>query len=118
MSTQRSPDALWSRLKASLLSSQAEAPLAQREAAFAGPRHGADGGQALPPHVVAIVDKVHRHAYKLTDEDVQAALAAGVSQEALFELIVIAAVGAATQRLEAGQAAVGAAPAQESDRAS
>lgn len=118
MSTHNSPEALWSRLKASLLAPQAEAPLAQREAAFAGPGLSAAPGQGLPPHLVAVVDKVHRHVYKLTDEDVQAAQAAGVSQGALFELIVLAAVGAATQRLEAGLAAVSASPAQRSDHAS
>lgn len=118
MPTQSSPKALWARLKASLLAPQAEAPLVQREGAFAGPCLSADRERALPPHLVAIVDKVHHHAYKLTDEDVQAALAAGVSQGALFELIVLAAVGAATQRLEAGLAAVSASPAQENDHAS
>lgn len=118
MPTQNSPKALWARLKASLLAPQAEAPLVQRGGAFAGPGHPADREHALPLHLVAIVDKVHRHAYKLTDEDVQAALAAGVSQEALFELIVLAAVGAATQRLEAGLAAMSPSPAQETDHAS
>ena len=118
MATHCSPDALWSRLKASLLAPKAEAALVQREGAFAGPCRTGDGEQALPPHLVTIVDKVHRHAYKLTDDDVQAALAAGVSQAVLFELIVLAAVGAATQRLEAGLAAVSASPAQETDHAS
>lgn len=96
----------------------AEAALVQREGAFAGPCLTGDRDQVLPPHLVTIVDKVHRHAYKLTDEDVQVALAAGVSQAVLFELIVLAAVGAATQRLEAGLSAVSASPAQETDHAS
>jgi len=97
------------------------APNALREAAFWGPQSPANRPaalEALPTHIAAVVDKVHRHAYKLTDDDVQAALAAGVTQEALFELIVVAAVGAATQRLEAGLSALSAAPAQETDHAS
>lgn len=121
MSTHKSPDALWSRLKASLLGPQATAPSGLREAAFWGPLAPANQPAALAPlpdHIAAVVDKVHRHAYKLTDDDVQSALAAGVTQEALFELIIVAAVGAATQRLEAGLSAVSAAPAQETDHAS
>lgn len=118
MAADGSPGTLWSRLKASLLAPQAEAALVQRQESFAGPRLAGDAEQPLPPHLVTIVGKVHRHAHRLTDEDVQAALAAGVSQEALFELIVLAAVGAATQRLEAGLAAVSAPPAQETDHAS
>jgi hypothetical protein len=61
----------------------------------------------LPESLASLVAKIHRHAWKVTDEDVAAARAAGGSQDQLFELIVCAAVGAAHERLAAGLAALG-----------
>jgi alkylhydroperoxidase family enzyme len=58
----------------------------------------------LPPELVAYVDKVERHAYKVTDEEVAALKASGYSEDQLFEITVAAAVGAALRRLEAGLA--------------
>ena len=55
----------------------------------------------LPPHLVAFVDKIHRHAHRITDEDL-AALRAHCNEDELFEIIVAAALGAATVRLTAG----------------
>jgi hypothetical protein len=66
----------------------------------------------LPPALAAYVDKVAQHAYKVTDEDVAALQRAGNSDDALFEMTVAAAVGAALGRLERGLAALhGASPA-------
>jgi hypothetical protein len=64
-------------------------------------------GKDVPEPLRAYVDKVHRHAYKVTDEDVQALEQAGYSQDQLFEITVSAAVGAALFRLERGLAALG-----------
>jgi hypothetical protein len=61
-------------------------------------------GQA-PPELAALVDKVRRHAYKVTDEDI-AALKATWSDDQLFEIVVAAALGAAGDRLRAGLAAL------------
>lgn len=61
-------------------------------------------GQA-PPELAALVDKVRRHAYKVTDEDI-AALAATWSDDQIFEIVVAAALGAAGDRLRAGLAAL------------
>jgi alkylhydroperoxidase family enzyme len=52
------------------------------------------------------VDKVAQHAYKVTDEDVAALQAAGNSDDAVFEVTVAAALGAALARLERGMAAL------------
>ncbi len=56
---------------------------------------------------MAYVDKVRRHAYRVTDADVQNLLGAGYSQDQVFELTVAAAFGAARERLAAGLGAIG-----------
>jgi alkylhydroperoxidase family enzyme len=55
----------------------------------------------LPPELAALVDKVHRHAYQVTDQDL-ADLKTRYSDDQLFEIVVSAAVGAARARFEAG----------------
>jgi alkylhydroperoxidase family enzyme len=59
----------------------------------------------VPPDLQALVDKVHRHAYKVTDEDF-ARLRTTYSDDELFEVVVSAALGAARQRLFAGLSAL------------
>jgi hypothetical protein len=61
----------------------------------------------LPEPIAGLVAKIHRNAWKVTDEDVAAASAAGWSRDQLFELIVCASVGASLERLEAGLRAMG-----------
>jgi alkylhydroperoxidase family enzyme len=51
-----------------------------------------------------LVEKVAAHAWKVTDEDIAAAKQAGLSEDALFELVVCAAVGQATRQLDAALA--------------
>ena len=63
----------------------------------------------LPEPLAGLVAKIHRNAWKVTDEDVASARAAGWSQDQLFELIVCAAVGAGKERLDAGLRALDAA---------
>jgi len=53
----------------------------------------------------ALVDKIHRHAYKVTDDDL-ARLRPAYSDDELFEVVVSAALGAARQRLFAGLSAL------------
>jgi len=64
-------------------------------------RHAAaadgDVGAALQP----LVDKIHRHAYKVTDEDLSR-LRPHYDEDQLFEIVVSAALGASRQRLVAG----------------
>jgi alkylhydroperoxidase family enzyme len=45
---------------------------------------------------------VRRHAYRVTDGQVEALRAAGLSEDEVFELTVAAAVGAGLDRLDAG----------------
>ena len=72
---------------------------------------GARGGAPAPAPFAGYVDKVAQHAYKVTDADVIALQGAGHSDDALFEITVSAAVGAALGRLERGMAALrGASP--------
>ena len=55
----------------------------------------------MPDDLRELVEKVHRHAYKVTDEEI-AALQAKYADDQLFEIIVSAALGASRQRLSAG----------------
>jgi alkylhydroperoxidase family enzyme len=74
-------------------------------AARLGPTPGS-GGEDVPAALAAYVDKVSQHAYTVTDEDVGALQRAGTSDDALFEVTVAAALGAALGRLECGLAAL------------
>jgi hypothetical protein len=64
-------------------------------------RRAAAEGTGVPDDLAALVEKIHRHAYKVTDEDL-AALQAKYGDDRLFEIVVSAAVGASRQRLNAG----------------
>ena len=61
------------------------------------------------PAASALIDKVTKNAWKVTDEDVAAAKAAGLSDDQVFELVVAAALGQSTRQLEVALAAVDAA---------
>jgi alkylhydroperoxidase family enzyme len=82
-----------------VLQGDGKAPREQRAAAFA------NAGVA-PEAVRAMIDKVARHAYKVTDEDVAAAKASGLSEDAIFEIVVAAALGQATRQYESAMAAL------------
>lgn len=69
-----------------------------REAAF-------QGGE-LPARFTEYVDKIFGESYRITDDDINKLLASGYSQDAIFEITVSAALGAATKRLEAGLSAL------------
>lgn len=70
----------------------------RRRAAFA--HAGGEGGAQ------ALLDKATRTAWKVTDEEVAAARAAGVTEDQLFELVVAAALGQATRQHDTALAAV------------
>jgi alkylhydroperoxidase family enzyme len=57
----------------------------------------------------ALVDKVAKHAHRVTDEDIAAARASGHSEDQLFEIVVCAAVGQATRQYDVAMAALEAA---------
>ena len=69
--------------------------------ARAGALSGGPGTDAIvPDDLSGWVEKVARHAYRTTDEDVESLKAAGYSDDQLFELTVAAALGASRARLE------------------
>jgi alkylhydroperoxidase family enzyme len=64
-------------------------------------RSAALPGREAPPELGPYLDKVRRHAYRVTDEDVRALKDAGISEDVVFEQTVSAAVAAGLERLEA-----------------
>jgi hypothetical protein len=58
--------------------------------------------QRFPDDLIAYVEKVSRHAYEVTDQDVQQLKTAGYSEDAIFEITLCASVGASLARLERG----------------
>ena len=64
-------------------------------------RTAAATGTGVPDELQPLIDKIHRHAYKVTDGDI-AQLKAKYSEDELFEIIASAALGASQQRLTAG----------------
>ena len=84
----------WRRLEDAVLRSPSALNVSVREA-FAARRK-------IPEPLALYVDKVTRHAYRVTDGDVQALLAAGYSQDQIFEATLSVALEAAQTRLRAG----------------
>ncbi len=62
--------------------------------------------QPMPEPLAKVLAKVVHSPYKVTDEDIQALREAGYSEDAIFELILSAAVGIAMRRYERGMAAL------------
>lgn len=58
-----------------------------------------------PPDLVKLVEKIRTRAYTVTDQDLQA-LKASYTEDQLFEIVVSAALGAATDRLAAAHRAL------------
>jgi hypothetical protein len=92
-------------LVARILEGDGHASRIQRSAAF----H--DAGLTEPVNI--LIDKVARWSYKVTDEDIAAAKAAGLSEDQIFELVVCAAVGQATRQYDNALAALMAASEEE-----
>lgn len=69
-------------------------------------RRAALDNRGVPAPFAAYVDKVARHAYRVTDADIAALEKAGHSDDSLFEITVAAAVGAALHRWHRGMAAL------------
>src|SRR5437016_7527770 len=95
--------ALTQRLLDSVLGASGHTSSEVRRTALARAAGAVPGGEdALGRYV----DTVARHAYKLTDDDLSALRRAGSSEDAIFEITVSAALGAALGRLERGLAAL------------
>jgi hypothetical protein len=78
-------------LRHAIMESPGVTTRAERDAAFAG---------TLAQPLGGYVAKIHEHSHRITDEDFDALRAAGVSEDAIFELTAAAALGAATRRLD------------------
>ena len=64
-------------------------------------RNAAAAGVGTPANLQPLVDKIHRHAYKVTDDDI-AATQTQYNDDQMFEIVVSAALGASLLRLLAG----------------
>ena len=79
-----------------VLETPATTPADLRRAAAAG---------SPPPDLAGLVQKIHARAYTVTDEDLDR-LRSAYTDDHLFELIVAAAIGAASDRLTAAHRAL------------
>lgn len=84
----------WRRLETSILSGPGQLDAATRAALVSG--------HDIPAPLAAYAEKVARYAYKVTDGDIAALLAAGYTDDQLFEATLSVALGAAQMRLRAG----------------
>jgi len=75
-----------------VLEGDGKASRAERRAAF----ENAGLGEPLR----TLIDKVARQPTQVSDEDIAAVLASGESEDQIFELVVCAAIGAATRQYE------------------
>ena len=76
------------------------------DALIAELREAARPESAAPEAMADYLDKVQRHAPTVTDADVEALKAAGLSEDEIFEQTVATAVAAGLERLDAGMAAL------------
>jgi alkylhydroperoxidase family enzyme len=60
-----------------------------------------------------LIEKVAKRAYTVTDEDIAAVKASGLSEDQIFEIVVCAALGQATRNYETALAALGAVTGKE-----
>ena len=88
-----------------ILEGDGTASPSERRAAFN------NSGVAVP--LGTLVDKVAKHAYRVTDEDITAAKVSGLSEDQVFEIVVCAAVGQAIRQYETALAALKDATGQE-----
>jgi hypothetical protein len=76
-------------------------------------RRAAFNNSGLAKPLDALVDKVARHAYRVTDEDITAARVSGLGEDQVFEVVVCAAIGEATRQYDTALAALEAATGKE-----
>lgn len=69
-------------------------------------RRAAFNNSGLAGPLGALVDKVARHACRVTDGDIGAAKVSGRSEDQVFEIVVCAAAGQATRQYDAALAAL------------
>jgi transcription initiation factor IIE alpha subunit len=84
-----------------ILEGEGKTSNAQRRGAFD------DAGLAEP--LSTLVQKIARHAHKVTDDDIAAARSSGLSEDQIFEIVICAAIGQATRQYDTAIAALEAA---------
>jgi hypothetical protein len=91
--------AMHKELVACLLDGDGRASQANRRAAF--------DNTGLDAPLSTLVDKVAMQAYKVTDDDIDAVKASGLSEHQIYELVVCATVGQATRQYDSALTALG-----------
>ena len=81
-----------------ILEGYGEASRAQRRAAF--------DNTSLAKPLSTLIDKVTKHAYQVTDEDIAAARASGLTEDQIFEMVVCAAIGQSSRQYDKALAAL------------
>jgi hypothetical protein len=84
-----------------VLEANGEASITMRRAAF--------DNAGLDEPIRTLVDKVAREAHLVNDEDFAAVLAAGFSEDQIFEIVVCAAIGQASRQYDSALEALEAA---------
>lgn len=92
-------------LESRIVDGQGKVSPAERRAAF--------NNKGLAEPLAGLVDKVARHAYRVTDKDIEEAKQSGVTEDQIFEIVVCAAVGQATRQYDVAAAALEAATRKE-----
>jgi hypothetical protein len=69
-------------------------------------RRAAFNNSGVAEPLGTLVDKVAKHAYRVTDENITGAKASGLSEDQVFEIVVCAAVGQATRQYDTAFAAL------------
>ena len=81
-----------------VLEGNAKASPSERAAAF--------NNSGLAEPLSTLVDRVARQAYRVTDDDIAAARDSGLSEDQIFEIVICAAIGAATRQHDIALAAL------------
>jgi alkylhydroperoxidase family enzyme len=69
-------------------------------------RRAAFENAGLDEPMRTLIEKVAHHAYRVTDEDIAAVRAAGLSEDQIFEVVVSAAIGQASRQYDKALAAL------------
>jgi len=64
------------------------------------------GRGEVPENLTALVEKIARRPWTVTDDDILQAREAGYSEDQVYELVLAAATGAGVRRLDAGLRAI------------
>jgi hypothetical protein len=81
-----------------ILEGDGVATATQRQAAF-------DNANLSEP-LKTLINKVAKHAYKVTNKDIESVRTSGVTEDQIFELVICAAVGQASRQYDSAIAAL------------